>query len=827
MLKAALFSFISVLYSGGIFGEWNHYTSLLTPTDVVIQDDDRIYAATIGGLLELNTETNKFNFITSNYLEYLDLSSMINDSFQNLILGGNPPDRTIQIFHNEFGLRNTINNLGEVDKILKFELNEPYLFAAYKSDASYGILKFLYNEFGVPEYQDFYNNFPEQFTNISDIDLMNDTVFVTTPEGIFYGNYITENLKSSDNWKSMSIPIELPMVFYPDSSGYFIGGYNELWRKINENWEVLELEIDTELSTDFQALDIAGIGNNSVGILTKKQYFQLENSETVTTEFEFSIPVNTDFTAFDYLENTAAFGMKHHGILMLDVDSNSYEIYVPDTPIHNQYDAIEVLGNGSLVGVCNRNEVDEYNISDEIGGVTIFENEGFINYISSMSNSYWEYPVNVSEFNYFTGIEIDYRPGANDTWSIIESESGNLLVSNSGNRPNLDQGKGGVIELNLNTNEAIIYDTTNNVLDGLDGIYRNIWTTRYLTINQLNKDPEGNIWVMNPYSEVYNLPAAIQLSDGQTWSHISAQDELSYMPQEIAFDQTELAWFGFQYVLNWAGTAVYSDGGLKVLDTKGTYGNPTDDTWLNLTNPEILPNGKNTSIWSLTSDNLNRIWVLTSFGVQGYIFSRYGNSISLMPLYTDIEGELFNYLSFLNLNQGDRIRVDSQNNIWISTRNSGVWFIPEDTPPWEDLTQYSTETSPILSNIVYDMAFDHTDGTVYFATEKGISYLTLPINSVKKNADNQIRISPNPLRLPDDSYAEIYDIYPGSTVKIMQLSGEVVRSLNSNVISQNDTAVQWDGRNSSGEYVGSGVYLVAVSHPEGGNAVSKIAVIRQ
>ena len=79
----------------------------------------------------------------------------------------------------------------------------------------------------------------------------------------------------------------------------------------------------------------------------------------------------------------------------------------------------------------------------------------------------------------------------------------------------------------------------------------------------------------------------------------------------------------------------------------------------------------------------------------------------------------------------------------------------------------------------------------------------------------------------EDDYAEIYDLFPGSTVKIMKLSGSVIRDLQGGILSQNDTAVRWDGRNTTGELVGSGVYLVAVSHPDGGDAVSKIAVIRQ
>ena len=167
---------------------------------------------------------------------------------------------------------------------------------------------------------------------------------------------------------------------------------------------------------------------------------------------------------------------------------------------------------------------------------------------------------------------------------MIESNIGNIIFTNSGSYPNHFEGKGGVVELNIMNNQITIYDTTNNILDGLNGISSDN-DDRYLTINQINKDPEGNIWILNPYSEVNNYLAAVQFNNGENWGHISAPDNSSYLPTEVAFDHTGLAWFGFE-----KGVPItYSSGGLKVLDTKRTYDNLSDDLWLTLINPEVLP----------------------------------------------------------------------------------------------------------------------------------------------------------------------------------------------------------------------------------------------
>ena len=59
------------------------------------------------------------------------------------------------------------------------------------------------------------------------------------------------------------------------------------------------------------------------------------------------------------------------------------------------------------------------------------------------------------------------------------------------------------------------WDSTNGLLDGLNGI----WNGRkdmYMTIHQIKKDNEDNIWVINPYSENNNIDLIVIGSNGRS-----------------------------------------------------------------------------------------------------------------------------------------------------------------------------------------------------------------------------------------------------------------------------------------------------------------------
>ena len=140
-------------------------------------------------------------------------------------------------------------------------------------------------------------------------------------------------------------------------------------------------------------------------------------------------------------------------------------------------------------------------------------------------------------------------------------------------------------------------------------------------------------------------------------------------------------------------------------------------------------------------------------------------------------------------------------------------------PTEEGLHPYN---SGLLSDIVYDVAFDNDKGLAYLATDKGISMLQIPFAENPGSSEN-IYISPNPFIIPDDESVLIKNIPSGSTIQIMTITGMMIKKIN---LEPENSQYLWDGRNEKGEVVGTAVYLVAAYHPNEPNMVSKLALIR-
>ena len=325
----------------------------------------------------------------------------------------------------------------------------------------------------------------------------------------------------------------------------------------------------------------------------------------------------------------------------------------------------------------------------------------------------------------------------------------------------------------------------------------------------------------NPFCEKNGNMIAIQAKGKEIWTHIHIPDENSYRPQTIAFDKSNRAWVGFAYES--LGDTLYSSGGVKVLQYDNLeFSNETDSTWLTITNPEMLPGGaKDASVWSLVFDDMNFLWVLNEKGIRGFTYSIDDNYITLYPFeYTD--GTPIDFLPQVSYTKGNRIKVDSQNNKWITT-HQGVWVIEESMAFWPSAEGLHPDNSGLLSDIVYDVAFDNDRGLAYLATDKGISILQIPFaeNPSKKQS---MYISPNPFIIPDDDWVIIKNIPSGSIIKIMTITGSLIKEIN---LPPNESQAIWDGTNTRGDRVGTAVYLVSAHHPSERNKVSKIAVIRK
>ena len=204
--------------------------------------------------------------------------------------------------------------------------------------------------------------------------------------------------------------------------------------------------------------------------------------------------------------------MDTYGILALNTNNNSHELFAPNTSFQNVFHALTVTSDGYLAAVTPL-------------GLTIVKNG--LNYNLFSYPGFKNYPK-YHEQSHYINQNLLYKPGTHIPMSIIEKDNGNLFFGNSGLSPKEDSYPyPGVVELNLSNYNLTTFDSTDAVIDGFWGIY-NEAVTNYMVINQIEKDRQGNIWVTNPFCEKNGNMIAIQAKGNENWTHIYIPYENSY-----------------------------------------------------------------------------------------------------------------------------------------------------------------------------------------------------------------------------------------------------------------------------------------------------------
>ena len=797
-----LFCLIASVYSQYDNLEWSSLTSMITPNDIIISDDEYIFSATSGGVLQYNPRTLEFEFITNQQgLIYLDINSISIDKLGRLWLGGSYPNGCLQIYDPDDGIIHKITHL-EIKQINDIIISDDTAFAIYEgnSNIDIGILIFEIDDNGLPIYKDYLHDFLDvSITELRDLDFKNDSLYITTEYGVFAGNY-QDNLKSSSSWVSINPNTSIKKYLISTGGRYSISD-NFVYVYKNNNWDILFDSIEGPVVNVISE-------ENIIHILCEKHYYKIENDDII---YSFQMPEisfqKSIFTSIYPFNNSVVLGVYEGGLIFVDSFENSYEVFMPNTQFTNEYKALTVTKDGKLVATSN----------SAILFVDGHEKYNYIPYKYSLNVPNY---IHISNPNSFQWKYMAYAPGEQLPISIIEKNDNRILSSNSGVVPagNIWLETPAIIDLDLQNKTFNTIDTVNNVIDGSWGIFSGDDSLSYMVINEMIMDSYNNIWIANPFCEKNGNMVAVQLSN-ESWKHIKIPDQNSYMPQSIAIDKSQRRiWIGMKLETG------YSSGGIKIFKYRNINSDSwIDSTWYELSNPDLLPgNNQYASVWSLAFDKMDFLWVLNEKGIRGYTYQIYGKQVSIDPILKSLDGVAIDFLSHLSYVKGNRIRIDGQNNKWIITHH-GIWIIQESLKFWPSQEGLNTENSGLLSNKVYDVAFDNDKGIAYLATEKGISVMEIPFSSNPKLTES-IYISPNPFIYPDNQNVLIKNVPSGSTIYIMTITGKLIKKIK---LEAAFSQALWDGKNIDGKQVGTGVYLVATSHPTEKKMVSKIAVVRK
>lgn len=295
--------------------------------------------------------------------------------------------------------------------------------------------------------------------------------------------------------------------------------------------------------------------------------------------------------------------------------------------------------------------------------------------------------------------------------------------------------------------------------------------------------------------------------------------------------QPDGKWTGFTnpYGLIDAGALDIDDTGLIWCVTKNANGllvyNPgnsltssTDDRWKQYKAGTGIGNLPSNQVNCTAKDKNGFIWVGTDRGIgiiqcTENIFTPLGCD-ALLPV---VQQDRFAGLLFKDENV-QTIAVDGADRKWVGTKN-GVWLISASGE--KVIYRFSASNSPLPGNDISKISIDPLTGEVFMATNHGLC--SFRSTATEGSATQQkVLVFPNPVPPAYNGSIAIRGLTNNALVKITNLYGALIyqtRALGGQAI--------WDGKNTSGTKVASGVYLVICRDDSGSEKIAtKITIVQ-
>ncbi len=167
------------------------------------------------------------------------------------------------------------------------------------------------------------------------------------------------------------------------------------------------------------------------------------------------------------------------------------------------------------------------------------------------------------------------------------------------------------------------------------------------------------------------------------------------------------------------------------------------------------------------------------------------------------------------------IDVDANNNKWISTNTSGVYFVSPDGS--EIYKHFDSSNSPLPSDQVYSVCCNRATNSVVMITPNGVVEYFPGVTPAEDDYSN-VYAFPELIEPDFTGMVTIKGLMANSNVVITDADGNVVETM----VSDGGIAL-WDACNDNGERVATGIYKVYASQGDPdttGEPLTEIAVIK-
>ena len=342
-------------------------------------------------------------------------------------------------------------------------------------------------------------------------------------------------------------------------------------------------------------------------------------------------------------------------------------------------------------------------------------------------------------------------------------------------------------------------------------------------VNAVAFDKENNLWCTNEIvaeglPSLHILPAEARKKETTTvqdWIPITLGS--FYSSKDVRLLMCKKSNMIFICDGKWIGYVV-------AYDTNGTYTDTSDDKFM-MWNKFIDQDGKNYSynrVSALAEDKNGKVWIGTTSGIIEISNPKNATNTSLTVTRLKVpRNDGTNYADYLlDGVHVTSISVDNSNRKWIGTMSDGVYLVNENGT--EILEHFTSENSYLPGGITYSVLAHPHNNSVFMGTEFGLVEYSSDSSPAKEDY-SEIYAYPNPVKPEYTGLITITGLMDNSLIKIADSAGNVFYSSRSE-----GGMVTWDGCNSAGERVKSGVYFVYVSQNENeqsSGAVTKIMII--
>lgn len=598
----------------------------------------------------------------------------------------------------------------------------------------------------------------------------NDTaIFAATPNGIYYGS-LSSNLNNYQNWKTLNTGLPNgPYNGIVNFNGLIIANYSE---KIKSNQSFKDTLFQYNGSTwgkfpyssgseNRKLLDFSDYGRFLIIDQWGVQIFTSNWQGSYMSQYGFDIATINDVCFAGGNQFYIADGK--YGLVDSKGPSGSNNVIKLNGPVNNFVNDIDVKDGVLAVAPVNLGE--------------------------TYTNQYLGYKPNMYQNKEWVSLKNIINDSIRDINAVcIDPNDKTHIAFGCMDR--------GVVTMR-NGQFDKIYHTGNTPMIGYQG-------TNDLRVSGVSFDKNSNLWV----SITIGKKCVSVLKNNGSWVLLDfEQFVVDPTVTKIIFDKYDQAWIMMPRNI---GLMVYKDvNGLsqpnssntkKVSVAKGSGGLPSND------------------IYSICEDKEGQIWVGTATGVAVFynpenVFS--GGSWDSQQILIEQDGKV---QILLENDIITAIAVDGANRKWIGTQASGVYCLSSDGQ--KQIYHFTTDNSPLYSNLVRDIAVDETTGDVFIGTVEGIqSYRTEIIKGFEDFTN--VHAYPNPVRPGFAGPVYITGLIDEANVKITDVAGNLVWETTSE-----GGQIAWDLKNFSGTKVASGVYMIYCASANGDkSATSKLLII--